>query len=156
MRTRLVRIESEIEDLKNKMMKEKNLIEKIKKQNIESKELLRKIMDYQGEKKERITWTSKLAEIGQSVPYGIWIDKLTGQVKYSRKNKKEKLIVIEGYVLPQVVNERKTIDMFIKNLERFPSFKNTFLSTIREDKKNNVKVIYFELKSIINTGNGNT
>jgi len=100
-RRQIQKITGEIKDIKGKMMKEKMLFEKIRRQNVESKKLLQKIMEYQDEKKNRINWAPKLVEIGNSVLYGIWIDKLTGEIKYTKKNKKEKIITIYGYVLPQ-------------------------------------------------------
>jgi len=154
-RMQISKITGEIKDIKEKMMKEKNVIEKIKRQNEESKKILRKIMDYQAEKKNRIDWAPKLAEIGNSVPYGVWIDKLTGEIKYSKKNKKEKIINIEGYVIPQLVNEKNAIDEFIKNLEKYPSFKETFLSEVKREKRNDVDVVYFKIKTVINEKNGN-
>jgi len=150
------KITGEIKDIKEKMMKEKNVIEKIKKQNVESKKLLQKIMDYQAEKKNRINWAPKLAEIGNSVPYGVWIDKLTGEIKYSKKNKKEKIINIEGYVLPQLISEKNALEEFIKNLEKYPSFKKTFLAEVKREKKNDIEVVYFKIKTKINEKNGNT
>jgi len=153
-RRQIQKITGEIKDIKEKMIKEKNIIEKIKKQNVESKKLLQKIMDYQAEKKNRIDWAPKLVEIGNSVPYGIWIDKLTGEIKYTKKNKKEKIIIICGYVLPQIINERKGIDKFIKNLEKCSTFKKTFLASVKKEKKDNINVIYFEIKTTINEKNG--
>jgi len=154
-RIQIQKITGEIKNIKEKMMKEKNVIEKIKRQNAESKKLLQKIMDYQAEKKNRIDWAPKLAEIGNSVPYGVWIDKLTGEIKYSKKNKKEKIINIEGYVLPQLVNEKNALAEFIKNLEKYHSFKKTFLSEVRREKKNDIEVVYFKIKTVINEKNGN-
>jgi len=91
-----------------------------------------------------------------SPSHGIWIDKLTGEIKYTKKNKKEKIITIYGYVLPQIINERKGIDKFIKNLEKYRSFKKTFLSEVKKEKKDNIEVIYFKIKTVINEKNGNT
>jgi len=153
-RRQIQKITGEIRDIKEKMMKEKNVIEKIKRQNVESKKLLQKIMDYQAEEKNRINWATKLIEIGNSVPYGVWIDKLTGEIKYTKKNKKEKIIIICGYVLPQIINERKGIDKFIKNLEKFSTFKKTFLASVKKEKKDDINVIYFEIKTVINEKNG--
>lgn len=142
-------INEEIKNLKKKMLSEKEIYSKLLEENKESKILLKKLMDYQQEKIERINWTPKLYAIGKSIPYGVWIEKLTGKIEIS-KQKKEKIITIYGYILPQVIEPDKALDEFTSNLKNFSAFKNTFLTSVKNEKKENIDVVHFEIEVKIN------
>ena len=141
------RTKNRIERLKRNMMKEKEIFEKLKTYQRESNLLMKKLSFYEDELGDRILWTDKLIIISQSLPYGMWLEKISYKKNYIG-GEKEKFLVIEGFVLPEIINPRKALSLFLEELRKRGSdiFENLFLRRVRKEKFEKRDVVYFRLE----------
>ena len=141
------RTKNRIEKLKRNMMKERNIFEKLKTYQRESNLLVKKLSFYEDELADRILWTDKLIIISESMPYGMWLGKVSYKKNYIG-GEKEKFLVIEGFLSPEIVKPREALFLFLEELRKRGSdvFENLFLRRTRKEKFEKRDVIHFRLE----------
>ena len=96
------------------------------------------------EKEMRVLWTNNIGFIGRNVPYGIWLSRLSYTMPSSAKALR--IISIEGYMSPDMANERETIDRFVRNLTRGGYFENVKLQKVTKTGSEEDQIVTFNLK----------
>jgi hypothetical protein len=147
-RTQIKRIRSDIKRIENSIAAEKEKVDYIKDREKESKKLIGGLELFSSESENRVVWSPILAFTGQNVPSGIWLERFSVKESSSReKDKKEtKAIVINGYVFPEIVNEREAIDRFVRNLSRSVLFSGVYLKEVKKEVKDKMTVRAFSVE----------
>jgi Tfp pilus assembly protein PilN len=135
---------SDIRKIEDKMNKEKEVISEIKTKGEATDKLLEVMAFFISEKEKRVLWTNNIGFIGRNVPYGIWLSRLSYTMPSSAKALR--IISIEGYMLPDMANERETIDRFVRNLSRGNYFENVKLQKVTKTGSEEDQIVSFYLK----------
>jgi len=145
--TVISRIKSKIEKIQKDLMSDKASFEKLKSYKIKSNLLVKKLSFYNDEIADRIIWTDKLIIISESMPYGMWLWKVSYRKDYEM-GKKEKFLIIEGFISPEITKPRKAISFFMENLRKKGDgvFEEIFLRRVRSEKFEGRKVYHFEIE----------
>lgn len=139
----VLRIKQDIEKIERRMETEKEVISSIGRKGKETENLLKNLSFFTSEFKKRVIWTEKLAFIGKNIPLGIWLSKL---VTAPPKDKKASgKLTLSGYLLPEAVNERETVDRFVRILNDSGLFKAVSLKEVRRDTRERREVVSFEI-----------
>ena len=135
---------SDIRKIEDKMNKEKEVISEIKTKGEETDKLLEVMAFFISEKEKRVVWTNNIGFIGRNVPHGLWLSRLSYIMPSSTKALK--ILNIEGYMLPDMSNERETIDRFVRNLSRGNYFEYVKLQIVTKTGSEEDQIVSFYLK----------
>ncbi|MCM8810176.1 MAG: PilN domain-containing protein [Candidatus Omnitrophica bacterium] len=141
------RTKREIADLEKKIMLEKTIFKNLKESDEKLKILCLKCSFYKDEYQNKLTWSEILTIISESLPNGMWINKLSYKKEYS-KGGKDFIIIIEGFISPYFIKPEKGCSIFVKNLKQRGNnfFENIMLSEIVKGKKEDNDVYYFKFE----------
>ncbi|MCX8082231.1 MAG: hypothetical protein N3D17_02365 [bacterium] len=140
---------NEIENIQQKIISDKEKFDFIKQKDVESQEMLKSINFFINEKEKRIEWAPILNFVGENVPSGIWLERFYSKEVDNRpqstgdRGEKSTVILISGYVFREIMNERESIDKFVKNLTAFNGFKDVYLKEVKKIIVENTEVISF-------------
>ncbi|MFN4227960.1 MAG: hypothetical protein ACK4F0_07485 [Candidatus Ratteibacteria bacterium] len=139
------RIKKEITDLEKKIMLEKTIFENLRQSDEKLKILCQKCSFYKDEYQNKILWSKNLSIISESLPVGMWINKLSYKKEYNKEGR-EFIIIIEGYISPLFIKPEKGCSIFAKNLKEFGRnlFENLSLLEIAKGKLEDNDVYYFK------------
>jgi len=140
----VVKIKESIRKIERNMEKEKDRISYIGEKSEETESLLKSLSFFASESKKRILWTDKIAFIGERVPYGIWLSSLYSNTP-GKDEKEPRTITVEGYILPDMVNERAAVDEFVRNLSNANMFETVSLKEVSKNSKLRDDIISFEI-----------
>jgi len=120
----------------------------IKTREKESERLLKGMELFSSEIEKRVLWSHILYFVGQNVPSGIWLERLAMKEisKDKSDKKKEKIIAVDGYVLPEVINERKAIDRFVRDMSRGNMFSGVYLKEVKKEVRDHLDVQVFKVE----------
>ncbi len=136
-------IRQDIKTIESKISGESEKVEYIKAREEESGRLLKKMEFFAAESQNNILWAPIIAFTARNVPSGMWLEKFT----VPDEDKKETvMITIKGYILPDAVDERATIDRFVRSLGNGNLFEAVYLREVRRDKKDKTEVTSFEIE----------
>jgi len=142
------KISDDIKAIECKIADEKEKVGYIRSKEKESERLLKNLEIFSSEAEKRIVWTPILYFTGQNVPQGIWLERFSVKDTATQpEGKKDKtMIIISGYVFPEIVNEREAIDRFVRNMSRGEIFSGVYLKEIRKVTKGVTEVRAFNME----------
>lgn len=137
------RIKRDIKSIEDKIAAEQEKFNYVKEQEKKTQILLKNMNFFTKVTEERILWAPILAFTGEKVPAGIWLDRFT--VKDAQKQK-EIVLIISGYVLPGMVNERDAIDRFVRSMDNGNIFKEVSLKEVKKTEHDDIEVLAFQIE----------
>ncbi|MCM8776703.1 MAG: PilN domain-containing protein [Candidatus Omnitrophica bacterium] len=147
------KIKREIKTIEDKIAAEQEKFNYIKEYENQTKILLKKMNFFTTALKERILWAPVLAFTGEKVPPGIWLDRFAVKDKLD-KDKGMNTVLISGYVLPGMVNEREAIDRFVRSMSTGTIFGEVSLKEVKKIIQNDKEVIAFHMECILKQKRG--
>ncbi len=142
------KISDDIKAIECKIADEKEKVGYIRSKEKESERLLKNLEIFSSEAEKRIVWTPILYFTGQNVPQGIWLERFSVKDTATQPEGKkgQTMIIISGYVFPEIVNEREAIDRFVRNMSRGEIFSGVYLKEIRKVTKGVTEVRAFNME----------
>ncbi len=107
----------DIRRLSMKIRNETVLLERVGTYQNKMASLENKLVDCRAELGKRTLWTAKVAAIGESLPSGMWLTRIS-RTETSGEKGKAVLFVVEGALSPAIANERTTVTAFMDQLEQ--------------------------------------
>jgi len=148
---------NEIEAIKQKLSADNEKITYIKENEKEMQGLLKGMNFFIEESEKRIQWAPILTFVGERIPAGMWLERFVSKEESSQTEKKgEKKIVISGYILPGVVNEREVIDRMVRSLSSGDIFSDVSLKDVKKvvETENKIELLAFEIECRIKQKRG--
>lgn len=141
------RIKKEIKNLEDKIKTEKIFFENLKKSNEKLQVLCKKCSFYEDEYKNRLLWSKNLAIISESLPKGMWLNKLSYKKEF-KESGKEIVILLEGFISPYYIKPEKGCLIFAKNLKEKGNeiFEKITLVEITKWQKEDSEVYHFKFE----------
>lgn len=140
----IARIKKDIQLIENKIAAEQEKFIYIKEREKKAQQLLKNMDIFTEEVRKRVLWSPVLIFTGERVPTGIYLDGFT--VKDTPDKNKELIVIISGYILPGITNERETIDRFIRNMSDGYIFSNIFLRDVQKEVRDRTEVLAFHIE----------
>ena len=150
----ILRIKKEIKTIEDKIAAEQEKFNYIKEREKKTQELLKSINFFTEVARERVLWSPVLAFTGEKVPTGIWLDRFTVKDTSDKQKKGVITVLISGYVLPGMVNEREAIDRFVRSLSDGNIFTDVFLKEVRKTTQDEIEVLAFQMECILKQKRG--
>ncbi|HOL21311.1 MAG TPA: PilN domain-containing protein [bacterium] len=150
----ILRIKKEIKTIEDKIAAEQEKFNYIKEREKKTQELLKSINFFTEVARERVLWSPVLAFTGEKVPPGIWLDRFTVKDTSDKQKKGVITVLISGYVLPGMVNEREAIDRFVRSLSDGNIFTDVFLKEVRKTTQDEIEVLAFQMECVLKQKRG--
>lgn len=140
-------IKRDIDKLKEKIESEKVMMENLKENYAKLEIICKKCAFYEEEFKERILWSNILQVIADALPAGMWINKISYKKDTTQKEKNTS-IMIDGFIVPNIVQPSKGFSVFNENLKLkgFQIFNQIVLTEIKKEEIENNKVYNFKIE----------
>jgi len=148
-RTFIKKTLNEIEAIKQKLSADSEKIAYIKENEKEMQTLLKGMDFFIEESDKRIQWAPILTFVGERIPAGVWLERFVSKEDTSQAEKKgEKAILISGYILPGIVNEREVIDRMVRTLSSGDIFSTVSLKDVKKvvETENNIELLTFQIE----------
>ncbi|MCM8821225.1 MAG: PilN domain-containing protein [Candidatus Omnitrophica bacterium] len=125
-----------IENYNQKIKNEQQAVQILEKYREEMERTAKILFFAQEEYRTRTLWTRRFNIIGNSVPEGIWLSKMSIS-QTAREEKNQKTLVIEGFVMQGSINAGKLITQFMNNIKNNSGteFSNITLAEVKQSDK---------------------
>ncbi|MCX7917344.1 MAG: hypothetical protein N2589_04375 [bacterium] len=139
------RVKKDIKILEEKIQSERMIFENLKEKDKKLQMLCEKCSLYSDEYKNRVLWSKILGLIGDSLPSGMWITKLSYKNDLTGGNK-NLIVIVEGFISPFYINPDKGCLIFTRKLKEkgLGILENVSLKEIIKGEKEGNEIYYFK------------
>lgn len=152
-RTQAAWIKNDILEIEAKMAEKQTLFAEVAAREREAARFLETMEFYLAEQKKRVLWTDHLACIGQKTPPGVWLSRLASHAPSGTgETATPRTLSVEGYLLPDLVDENAAIDAFVRDLDRDDTFSRVYLEGLRRGFRERHEVTAFTIRCELKEG----
>lgn len=145
----IARMRDDITRLRGRIAAEAATVERLKLYQSQMENLAKKLEACRIEADARVLWARKVALIGESLPPGVYLNRIAyvGSVDKSKGD----VFAISGYVYPSTVSGKKAISNFAQRLRNNAKdeFASVTLMEVRREKQKSDEMLSFKIECAI-------